>query len=152
MLSWTPPAKSRGELLPDPTHDRIECIFFALQEEDVVITDPVERRASYFYGCVAIDSENMDPTRLRDSSVELVGDELALINAVVDRVREWDPDILTGYELQNSSWGYISQRAWQLYGKFFQMVTHKCCSDCNSTRIGLPRADWARDGCAIESR
>jgi len=37
--------------------------------------------------------------------------ELDLINRLVDLVREKDPDILAGYEVQSSSWGYVIERA-----------------------------------------
>lgn len=30
---------------------------------------------------------------------------------MIDTTREWDPDVLTGWELHNSSWGYVSARA-----------------------------------------
>ena len=38
-------------------------------------------------------------------------DELDLINHMVDIVREFDPDVLVGYEVHNSSWGYLIERA-----------------------------------------
>jgi hypothetical protein len=37
--------------------------------------------------------------------------ELDLINRLTDLVREKDPDILAGYEVQSSSWGYVIERA-----------------------------------------
>ena len=42
--------------------------------------------------------------------------ELDLINRLIDIVREFDPDILAGYEVQSSSWGYIIERARSRYG------------------------------------
>ncbi|KAJ2492023.1 DNA polymerase zeta [Coemansia sp. RSA 2050] len=40
-----------------------------------------------------------------------LADELSMILALVDWTRENDPDILCGYEVQQSSWGYIIERA-----------------------------------------
>jgi DNA polymerase zeta len=37
--------------------------------------------------------------------------ELDLINRLTDIVRKYDPDILAGYEVQSSSWGYVIERA-----------------------------------------
>jgi DNA polymerase zeta len=31
-------------------------------------------------------------------------------------VKMWDPDVLAGWELHNSSWGWISSRADQAFG------------------------------------
>ena len=42
--------------------------------------------------------------------------ELDLINRLTDIVRERDPDILAGYEVQSSSWGYVIERARLHYG------------------------------------
>lgn len=43
--------------------------------------------------------------------------ELDLINRLTDIVREFDPDILAGYELQSSSWGYVIERARMHFGE-----------------------------------
>jgi DNA polymerase elongation subunit (family B) len=43
--------------------------------------------------------------------------ELDLINQLTDLVREFDPDILTGYEVQSASWGYVIERARVHYGR-----------------------------------
>ena len=40
-----------------------------------------------------------------------VDSELDLFNWVVDTVKAWDPDVLAGWELHNSSWGYLASRA-----------------------------------------
>ena len=37
-------------------------------------------------------------------------DEQSLFKRLVDIVKKTDPDILVGYEIQNSSWGYVIQR------------------------------------------
>lgn len=42
--------------------------------------------------------------------------ELDLINRLTDIVREHDPDILSGYEVQSSSWGYVIERARMHFG------------------------------------
>ena len=42
--------------------------------------------------------------------------ELDLINRLTNIVREYDPDILAGYEVQSSSWGYVIERARMHFG------------------------------------
>lgn len=110
-------ALSRGDLLPNPDHDQVECIFYALQEDDVLVTDPAARRASYLTGCFAIESRHVASNRMRDNSVRLFESELELFNAFVDQVQEWDPDVFSGWELQNGSWGYLAERIGKTYGK-----------------------------------
>ncbi|KAG8906210.1 DNA polymerase zeta [Tulasnella sp. 403] len=116
VLSMELFAQSRGSLLPNPEHDAIECIFYAFQEDDVIITNPEERRQSYIMGCIAVESVHTRRERLRDESMELVETEIDLINVFVDHVRDWDPEVLTGWEVQNESWGYLADRAWKIYG------------------------------------
>jgi len=41
-----------------------------------------------------------------------------LIEEFVNIVINFDPDIISGYEIQNSSWGYFFQRAYLIYCKF----------------------------------
>lgn len=45
-----------------------------------------------------------------------VKDELSLILSLIEVVRNYDADMLVGYELHNFSWGYLIERA-QVYGK-----------------------------------
>ena len=42
-----------------------------------------------------------------------------MINRLIDVVNELDPDIVTGWEVQAASWGYLSARA----------STYGMCSD-----------------------
>ena len=53
-----------------------------------------------------------DPRRLLGHNVrpDIVADEVSLINLLIERVWEWDPDILSGWEVQTASWGYVTHR------------------------------------------
>ena len=53
-----------------------------------------------------------------EQSIDEEDSELDIINRLVDVVRELDPDILTGYEVQSSSWGYVIERARMQFGNF----------------------------------
>jgi DNA polymerase zeta len=101
---------TRADLSPDPEKDAVSMVVWCLAEEKldedtkvgiVVLTDPkdeklVERIRGIVGNTVQIDEED---------------DELDLLNRMVDIVRSHDPDILTGYEVHNSSWGYLIERA-----------------------------------------
>jgi DNA polymerase zeta len=59
-----------------------------------------------------------------DALVDEEDSELDLINRLTDLVREFDPDILSGYEVQSSSWGYVIERARLQFGNFYLCTTN----------------------------
>jgi DNA polymerase zeta len=69
-------------------------------------------------GIIVVKNEQLHPSRLRDFLVEVVDTELELLNKVVDVVVDLDPDIITGWEVQAASWGYLNSRGRQ-YGQFY---------------------------------
>ncbi|KAF2691597.1 hypothetical protein K458DRAFT_425528 [Lentithecium fluviatile CBS 122367] len=112
ILSLEVHVNSRGTLVPDPAEDEIQCIFWCIQgEEDA--TDDRPR-----VGILCLSDEDGIARRIAKQTfvdVEHEEDELDLINRIVDIVRYFDPDILTGYEVHNSSWGYLIERARMKY-------------------------------------
>ncbi|WVQ98801.1 hypothetical protein IAU59_005932 [Kwoniella sp. CBS 9459] len=107
-------AQSRHQLLPDPEKDAITAIFYCYQNEDDTLPDTTIHRG-YHAGYVVLSTPEspIDEARLRleDVPFTVVESELDLINWVVDTVKGWDPDVLAGWELHNSSWGYLAARA-----------------------------------------
>ena len=63
-------------------------------------------------------SAQLDQQRLRDWHFDAVDSELELLNRIIDLVHELDPDIMTGWEVQTTSWGFLSARA-RTFGWFF---------------------------------
>ena len=57
----------------------------------------------------------LDTRALRDIPSQVVATELDLLNAAVDLVLDLDPDVITGWDVQSSSWGYFGARG-QQYG------------------------------------
>ncbi|EOD46022.1 putative dna polymerase zeta catalytic subunit protein [Neofusicoccum parvum UCRNP2] len=107
IMSLEVHVNTRGTFLPDPAEDEIACIFWCIQADD----DEVD---GLHLGVLALSSEDgiaKKMARHLDVEVQYEEDELELINKMVDIVRELDPDILTGYEVHNSSWGYAMERA-----------------------------------------
>ncbi|RYN87811.1 DNA polymerase zeta catalytic subunit [Alternaria tenuissima] len=112
IMSLEVHVNSRGSLVPDPAEDEIQCIFWSVQGEENATTD--RPRA----GILCFSDEDGIAQRVAKQApveVEYEEDELDLINRVVDIVRQFDPDILTGYEVHNSSWGYLIERARMKY-------------------------------------
>lgn len=104
---------TRGNLVPNPEQDEIGCVFWCLQsdEEDLEVNGINE---GTHVGVLALsDSGGLAHRISQHTGVEVEEEmsELDLINRTVDIVRGYDPDILTGYEVHNGSWGYMIERA-----------------------------------------
>lgn len=113
---------TRNDLRPDPKFDSITAVFYCIYN-DIGINEEEE-----IIGMIVIDPPSHHQTAGQNSSETLrnylllcpgvkngfiycVENELALFERLVTVVRAWDPDILIGYEIQMSSWGYVIERA-----------------------------------------
>ena len=112
LMSLEVHVNTRGTLAPNPEEDEISCVFWCIQTSGGShgsYTDDDLR-----VGVLALSSEgNLSVKVSRGLDVEFVEEvtEIDLITRLVDIVRYYDPDILTGYEVHNSSWGYLIERA-----------------------------------------
>ncbi|KAH6917376.1 hypothetical protein BKA70DRAFT_332306 [Coprinopsis sp. MPI-PUGE-AT-0042] len=94
-----------GDVSPNAESDEIVAAFYALQTAgDTVIQA----------GVMAVRAPELEYGRLREFEIEFSGSELDLINNIVDTVADLDPDIITGWEVQGSSWGYLAARGKEL--------------------------------------
>jgi len=93
-------------------------VFFCYQNEDDSLPDTTIHHG-YYAGYVVVDKSGSSARRfqLDDVPCAVVESELDLINWVVDLVKGWDPDVLAGWELHNSSWGYLASRANEAFGE-----------------------------------
>lgn len=103
-------APSRGELVPDPGVDPLVAIFYSFQDSDA---EPIS--SNLRKGVIIVGNALLDTRALRDIPSQVVDTELDLLNAAVDLVFELDPDVITGWDVQSSSWGYLGARG-QQYG------------------------------------
>ena len=102
---------TRQELLPDPEFDSVTCVVYSVCHEG-----PTKN----FIGLLAVDPMSAaDPQNNLLSKrgcnfpgeMTIVQTEHELFDALIDSVRQVDPDILVGYETQRSSWGFLCRRA-----------------------------------------
>jgi DNA polymerase zeta len=107
-------ACSRSARKPDPEVDEINAIFYAFQNSNVDPSGPF----SCDVNCVFVESVNVNSSRMRDFDAEVVSSELDLLNRIADIVCDLDPDVILGWEVQTSSWGYLTARG-RHYGPFF---------------------------------
>ncbi|KAH0290427.1 putative DNA polymerase zeta catalytic subunit, partial [Aureobasidium sp. EXF-3399] len=113
IMSLEVHVNSRADLAPDPEHDEIACIVWSLKADDTDLVGNAGHDDQYV-GVIVLSTDGDLTERMRKSvgvDVEEEDNELDVLNRLVDIVREYDPDILTGYEVHNSSWGYLIERA-----------------------------------------
>ena len=104
---------TRGNLAPNPEEDEIACIFWSVQADDEDID--ANRNLPGIHAGILVLAEDQSFAKqieqIATIEVDVEPSELELLSKMVDIVRIWDPDILTGYEVHNSSWGYLIERA-----------------------------------------
>ncbi|KAF7730556.1 DNA polymerase zeta [Apophysomyces ossiformis] len=64
----------------------------------------------YHVGIIATHDIDISKVGIHDVDITYVENEENLIHTLIDKVRLYDPDLLVGYELHNSSWGYVIER------------------------------------------
>ncbi|KAH9944384.1 uncharacterized protein BXZ73DRAFT_87292 [Epithele typhae] len=104
-------APSRDDRVPDPAEDEIVAVFYSFQDS-VRDSDGAIALES---GIIAVESEQLSQRRLRAIKADYAENELELLNKFIDMANELDPDVLTGWEIQAGSWGYLSARG-RIYG------------------------------------
>ena len=120
IMSLEVHVNSRGNLAPDPESDEVSCIFWCVQsdDEDSMGTDGDSQENICTGILVKDDTDELEAKLSRSTTVEVEAQstEIDLLTRITDIVRNYDPDILTGYEVHNSSWGYLIERARLKYG------------------------------------
>ncbi|KAF2460555.1 hypothetical protein BDY21DRAFT_280750 [Lineolata rhizophorae] len=112
IMSLEVHVNTRDTFVPNPEHDEVACIFWCIKDD--VPPETGYDRDELKVGVLALsDSSGIAQkiSRQCNALVEYEEDELDLINRMIDIVREHDPDILTGYEVHNGSWGYLIERS-----------------------------------------
>ncbi|KAI0162204.1 DNA polymerase family B [Xylariaceae sp. FL1272] len=121
---------TRGKLVPNPEEDEVQAIFWCSKSDENFATGD---NASLAVGSgIIVLSEDglMARAMQRQTGTEVIEEtsELNLMVRMVEIVRTHDPDILTGYEVHGSSWGFLIERArlkydYNLCDEFSRMKT-----------------------------
>lgn len=104
---------TRGELHPDTEKDEIVAVFWAFQSADSDEWDK-EQECGAIFVCTDEEAKKRYQSACK-FEIEAASSELDVFNMLVDVVRRYDPDILAGYEVNSSSWGYIIGRGKKAY-------------------------------------
>ena len=113
LMSMEVHVNTRGHLAPNPEEDEIACIFWCVQSDDDDLVSNHSEDGMHM-GILALAQDTGLAQRISRNmaiKVEEEETELDVLTKMVDIVRYYDPDILTGYEVHNSSWGYLIERA-----------------------------------------
>lgn len=108
---------TRGKLVPNPEEDEVQCIFWATKSDEH-FQDGSQSVDSTLCGIVVVSEHGDLAERIRRyTKVEVLQEdtELDAMVRMVEIVRTHDPDVITGYEVHGSSWGYLIERARHKY-------------------------------------
>lgn len=106
---------TRGKLFPNPEEDEVQCIFWCSKSDENFATGDNASLATQS-GIIVLSEDGSLTRKMQKQSPNLTEvieetSELDLMVRMVEIVRTHDPDILTGYEVHGSSWGYLIERA-----------------------------------------
>ncbi|PKY07828.1 DNA polymerase zeta catalytic subunit [Aspergillus campestris IBT 28561] len=117
VMSLEVHVNTRGILAPNPDEDEITGVFWAIKSDDEDL-DINSHLPGVHVGMVFQGEGDMPEAKVSKAlriDLEHEPTELDLLTRIVDIVRFHDPDIITGYEVHNSSWGYLIERARKKY-------------------------------------
>jgi DNA polymerase zeta len=104
---------TRGKLVPNPEEDEVQCIFWSIKSDEH-LAQGTQFPDSTQSGIIVVSEDGVLAQKIRGQvSAEVLEEtsELGVMVRMVEIVRTHDPDILTGYEVHGSSWGYLIERA-----------------------------------------
>ncbi|KAI9050457.1 hypothetical protein LZ554_005620 [Drepanopeziza brunnea f. sp. 'monogermtubi'] len=104
---------TRGNFVPNPEEDEVQCVFWCLQSDDEGLLNNCAVDGTHL-GAVVLSEDGVVTRKIaRQISIDIQEEstELDLMIRMVEIVRNYDPDILTGYEVHGGSWGYLIERA-----------------------------------------
>lgn len=108
---------TRGNLVPNPEEDEVQCIFWATKSDED-FQDGSQSSDTTLLGIIVVSEDGVSARRIRAQAKVKVIEESTELDAMVrmvEIVRTRDPDVLTGYEVHGSSWGYLIERARHKY-------------------------------------
>ncbi|KAL2121902.1 hypothetical protein VTJ04DRAFT_2357 [Mycothermus thermophilus] len=113
MMSLEVHVNTRGKLVPNPEEDEVQCIFWCLRSDEQCLSNTQSYDAT-ISGIVVLSEDGRLAEQIRkQTGVEVAEEttELDVLIRMVEIVRTHDPDIVTGYEVHGTSWGYLVERA-----------------------------------------
>jgi DNA polymerase elongation subunit (family B) len=116
LLSVEVHCETRATLEPNPTMDAVCAIAYCVKNDDELEADRLNYRyrRGVLYWCTDQREVRFAPLHASAKSgvvAQRCASEIELLTAFVQLVRDEDPDIVAGFEVQQSSLGYLVERA-----------------------------------------
>ncbi|CAL8086496.1 unnamed protein product [Orchesella dallaii] len=102
---------SRNGLTPDPAIDPILAVFILISSD---YPENFNKPREFMTVLIVEDSIDSGLDVEESQSVKTYANEIAMFEDFINLVRFWDPDILVGFEVEKTSFGYLIQRGTQL--------------------------------------
>ncbi|SCV05835.1 LANO_0H16226g1_1 [Lachancea nothofagi CBS 11611] len=123
-------ASTRGVLLSDPAKDPICLIFWKAEPDSFSIDIGLSAEGVMAF---SLENDSQFASRLelaaKPTPVAVYRSEEDMISGLIDLVLLLDPDILSGFEVHSSAWGYLIERCDLAYDRDFceeiSRVKHK---------------------------
>lgn len=133
---------SRGELQPHPQVDAVCAIAYCVKNDDELAADRANYRYArgllYWWDGDAAEQARYAPVLTSAEhglTVRRFANEIELLTAFVQLVRDVDPDILAGFELRMASLGYLVERANWLNVDLCEELARMPTDDAERTRL-----------------
>jgi DNA polymerase zeta len=113
IMSLEVHVNTRGKFVPNPEEDEVQAIFWCVRSDGSSSENGDESKRLHT-GIIVQSEDGSLAQRMRRQSRAIVLEEtseLDVMTRMIEIVRTYDPDILTGYEVHGSSWGYLIERA-----------------------------------------
>lgn len=119
ILSVEIHVSTRPGFVPNPEHDEVKAVFWAAKQNgnssrsSDTTSSPKNKLIERGIIVVSEDGRLAHCMRKQSPGIDVLDEpsELDMLSRLISLVREIDPDILTGYEVHGSSWGYLIDRA-----------------------------------------
>ncbi|KAI5952782.1 REV3 [Candida jiufengensis] len=103
-----------SKLAADPLRDPISFIFYSFEDANEMFDKSKIKSGILVYGAFDLKLLNSLSKSL-GQHVEHFDEEKKMVERLVELVQIFDPDILSGYEVNSMSWGYIVERFREVY-------------------------------------
>ncbi|KAK9763082.1 DNA polymerase zeta [Basidiobolus ranarum] len=129
---------TRKGLLPDPNIDALKAICYAYKKFSITENDGLLRA-----GCIIVKSGESKVEKIAGHEITYVADERAVIDKLAGLVHQLNPDILGGFEIHKSSWGYLADRAKLAYGiELHHRISKMLSQNPGDTFVDQNKNNW----------
>lgn len=115
MLTIEIHVSTRGQLFPDPVIDEIDAIFWKYDGQSYPFQGSDKQDSGIFINSKKEKIFESVQNQKSELNICLFDSELEMVKALMELVEITDPDILSGFELNSMSWGYIIERFRKFY-------------------------------------